>query len=74
MWKTFLVYIDDAIVLLNLVEEYLLHVAKILRILKSARMSLKWSKCEFFCTTASDLSHVLKRAKLEIKGFGVISL
>lgn len=69
--KTCLLYLNDTIAFSNSVEEHLRHVAVILRILKSAYVSLKISECKFFRTAVTSLRNVVRPEKLEIKYWAI---
>lgn len=73
-WKTRSIYLDDFIVFSKSVEEHLCHVAEIIRILESAHVLLKLSKCEFFRTKATNLGYAVKLWKLETEDCAMKSL
>ena len=47
-WQTCLIYLDDVIVFSKDTNEHVVHVAEVLTLLRSAGVSLKLKKCEFF--------------------------
>ena len=47
-WQTCLIYLDDVIVFSKDTNEHVAHVDKVLTLLRSAGVSLKLKKCEFF--------------------------
>lgn len=67
-------YLGYVVVFLNLVQENVRHVSKILHILKNVHESVKLSKCELFRTTITYLGHVVKPGKLDIKGCAIKSI
>lgn len=73
-WKTGLVYLVNATALSKSAEGHLRHDAEVLRIVEGALVSLKLSKCKFFCATVTLFAHVVKPGKLETKNCAMRSL
>lgn len=65
-WQTFLIYIDDAIVLSLNAEQYVRDVDEILQVLGDTGVSLKFDKCIFFTDTIRYLGHIIKPARLKV--------
>lgn len=63
-WKIFFVYMDDAIVFTSTVNYHIRHLEKVLQLLKSAGVTLKWSKCSFFREKVNHLGHTIMQGKL----------
>ena len=53
------VYLDDIIIFSKTPEEHLTHTRKVFEKLHSANLSLKLSKCHFFCKEIQYLGHIL---------------
>ena len=58
-WKSCLVYIDDVIIFSNSLEEHLIHVRDILRVMHDAGITLKLNKCDLFTTKVKYLGPVM---------------
>ena len=52
-------YLDDIIIFSKTPEEHLTHIRKVLEKLRSAKLSLKMSKCNFFSKEIQYLGHIL---------------
>ena len=65
-WKTCLVYLDDIIIFSKSAEEHLKHVEQVLSVLRTAGLSLKLSKCNFFTDTVDYLGHVIRPGLLQV--------
>eukprot|EP00171_Calliarthron_tuberculosum_P006562 IDg6562t1 len=65
-WSSCLVYLDDIIIFSATLEEHLVHVKEILKILKSAGFSLKLRKCSFFKHTVDYLGHLVRPILLSV--------
>ena len=52
-------YLDDIIIFSMTAEEDLLHIKKVFEKLRSAKLSMKLSKCHFFSKEIQDLRHIL---------------
>ena len=65
-WQHCLVYLDDVIVFSNSVERHMVHVDHVLTLLRSAGVSLKLKKCNFFTQSVSYLGHVIRPGRLSL--------
>ena len=65
-WQTCLIYLDDVIVFSKNEEEHVAHVDEVLTLLRSAGVSLKLKKCEFFKPKVDYLGHVITPGKLAV--------
>ena len=52
-------YLDDIIIFSKTVKEHLSHIRKVFEKLRSANLSMKWSKCHFFSKEVQYLGHIL---------------
>ena len=52
-------YLDDIIIFSKTAEEHLSHIRKVFEKLKSAKLSMKLSKCHFFSKEIQYLGHIL---------------
>ena len=52
-------YLDDIIIFSKTPQEHLSHIRKVFEKLKSAKLSMKKSKCNFFSKENHDLGHIL---------------
>ena len=52
-------YLNDIIIFSKTAEEYLLHMKKVFEKLRSAKLSMKLSKCHFFSKEIQYLGHIL---------------
>ena len=52
-------YLDDTIIFSKTPEEHLSHIRKVLKKLRSAKLSMKMSKCNFFSKEIQYLGHIL---------------
>ena len=52
-------YLDDIIIFSKTPQEHLLHIRKIFEKLRSAKLSMKMSKCNFFSKEIQYLGHIL---------------
>ena len=52
-------YLDDIIILSKTPQEHLLHIRKVFKKLRSAKLSMKMSKCNFFSKEIQYLGHIL---------------
>ena len=58
-WKTVLIYLDDIIIFSPTKEDHLTQLAKVLRLLQSAGLKLKSSKCDLLKKEVVFLGHVV---------------
>jgi transposase InsO family protein len=65
-WKFALVYLDDVIIYSRSLEDHLVHVDYVLRLLRNAGISLKLQKCNFFQPRVDYLGHVVTPGKLAV--------
>ena len=65
-WQTWLIYLDDVIVFSKDTNEQVAHVDEVLNLLRSAGVSLKLKKCEFFQPEVDYLGHVITPGKLAV--------
>ena len=72
-WETALTYPDDVIVYLRSVTEHMAHVREVLRLLHSAGVSLKLSKCAFLDTSVTYLGHAIHLGRLDMERRNVIA-
>jgi len=68
-WRSCLVYLDDIIVFSSTFDDHLGHVTEILKVLETAGISLKLSKCSFFQKSVSYLGEVATKNTAAIEGF-----
>ena len=52
-------YLDDIIIFSRTAEEHLSHMAQVFEKLRSAKLSMKFSKCHFFTKEIQYLGHIL---------------
>ena len=52
-------YLDDIIIFSRTAEEHLLHIKQVFEKLKTAKLSMKLSKCHFFSKEIQYLGHIL---------------
>ena len=52
-------YLDDIIIFNKTTEEHLLHIRKVFEKLRSAKLSMKLSRCHFFSKEIQYLGHIL---------------
>ena len=52
-------YLDDIIIFSKTPEEHLSHIRKVFKKLRSAKLSMKMSKCNFFSKEIQYLGHIL---------------
>lgn len=71
-WETALVYPYDVIIYSRTVYNHLVHVHEVLRLLRYARVSLKFSKCAFFNTSVTYLEHLIRPGRLEVERRNVV--
>ena len=74
-WQTCLIYLDDVIVFSKDTNEHVAHVDEVLTLLRSAGVSIKLKKCEFFQPKLDYLGHIITPGKLAVatentKAFG----
>lgn len=60
-------YFDDIIVLSNSGEDHTRHLDEVLTSLRSAGVSLKLKKCNFFTKTIKYLGHITRPGTLAVK-------
>ncbi|CAN8067637.1 unnamed protein product [Agarophyton chilense] len=65
-WQYALVYLDDVIIYSHTVSEHFDHVRTILSSLRSAGITLRLDKCQFFSGTVDYLGHVIRPGKLQV--------
>ena len=58
-WRTILIYLDDIIVFSSTLDEHLLRMEEVLRLLQSAGLKLKPAKCDFFKEQVLFLGHMV---------------
>ena len=58
-WKTVLIYLDDIIIFSPTIEDHLTQLAEVLRLLQSAGLKLKPSKCDLLKKEVVFLGHVV---------------
>ena len=58
-WQICIFYVDAVIVFSKTFDDHLCDVAKFLKILKSAGLSMRMRKCKFFSRTVDYLGHVI---------------
>ena len=73
-WKTALVCLDDVVVYSQSVTEYMAHVPEVPRLLHSAGVSLKISKCAVFDTSVTYLGYVICPGRLEVERRDIIAI
>ena len=61
-----IVYLDDILIFSKTREEHVLHVNRVLDILKKEKLFLKMSKCEFGKTSLVYLGHIVGGGELRI--------
>lgn len=64
--RSFLVYMDDFMIISDTFEDHLKLVAKVLSVLQSAGLSLKLPKCTLFSDAMDNLIHVIHPKKLAV--------
>ena len=52
-------YLDDIIIFSRMAEEHLSHNRQVFEKLRSAKLSMKFSKCDFFTEEIQYLGHIL---------------
>ena len=65
-WSSCLVYLDDVIIFSKDVESHFSHVERVLSALRSAGVTLKLAKCDWFTSTVKYLGHVIQPGTLGI--------
>ena len=65
-WQTCLIYPDDVIVFSKDTNEHVAHVDEVVTLLRSAGVSLKLKKCEFFQPKVDYFGHVITLGKLAV--------
>ena len=65
-WQKCLFYIDDVIVFSKDTNEHVAHVDEVLTLLRSAEVSLKLKKCDFFQPKVDYLGHFITPGKLSV--------
>ena len=66
MWRTCLIYTDNAIIFSKSVEDHIRHVDEILTALEEAGVTLKISEYYFFRREVEYLGHIIKPGHLEV--------
>ena len=62
----FILYLDDILIFNKIREEHVLHVKRVLDVLKKEKLFLKMSKCEFGKTSLVYLGHIVGGCELRI--------
>ena len=62
----FIVYLDDILILSKSCDEHVMHVRKVLDVLRKEQLFLKMSKCEFGKTSLVYLGHIVGGGELKI--------
>ena len=57
--KFALVYLDDVIIYSKTIEEHIMHIEKVLELLRNAGLKIKLSKCTFLQTAVNYLGHII---------------
>ena len=65
-WQTCPIYLDDVIIFSKDTNEHVAHVDEVLTLLRSAGVSLKLKKCEFFQPKVDYLGHVITPGELAV--------
>lgn len=66
-WQFTLVYLDDAIFFSKSLKGHLDEVSAILRMLKTAAITLKLCKCSFFTESVYYLGYVISKGKQQVE-------
>ena len=62
----FIVYLDDILIFIKSREEHVMHVNKVLDVLRKEKLFLKMSKCKFGKTSLVYLGHIVGGGELNI--------
>lgn len=65
-YKNVLVYVDDILIFSKTFEEHLVHLGEVFSRLKTAKLTLKPSKCKFGVAKVNYLGHVLSKEGVEV--------
>lgn len=61
-----MVYSDDVIIYLETVTERLTHILEVLKLMQTARVTMKVAKCTFSDTAVSYLDRTIRPGQLEV--------